>query len=58
MDDEWGLPMPAEDPEIYTAGLVRDDKGGARLVPGENIVEGELEKGGEKAPSGCPFSGA
>ncbi|MGA9581730.1 MAG: hypothetical protein WBR13_07155 [Allosphingosinicella sp.] len=58
MSDDWQLPVPNEDPEVYKAGLVRDEKGGARLVPNDNIVEGELaEEEGGKAPSGCPFSG-
>jgi hypothetical protein len=57
-DDEWRLPVPREDPEIYKAGLVRDDKGGARLVPDENIAEGEIEEDGRKDPGKCPFTGA
>jgi hypothetical protein len=55
-DDEWRLPAPREDPEIYKAGLVRDDKGGARLVPGGNVVEGEFEEDGRKDTPSCPFS--
>lgn len=56
MSDDWRLPVPDEDPEVYKAGLVRDGKSGARLVPNDNIVEGELaEEAGEKPPS-CPFS--
>lgn len=53
-DDEWRVPAPREDPEIYRARLVRDEKG-ARLVPGDDIVEGGTEGGGEPAPK-CPFS--
>jgi len=56
MSDEWRLPVPDEDPETYKAGLVRDDKGGARLVPDGNIVEGELEKDHTKDQPSCPFS--
>ncbi len=55
-EDEWEFPAPREDPEIYKARLVRDGEGGARLVPRDNIVEGEMEDDGRKAPSGCPFS--
>ena len=54
MDDEWELPVPREDPEIYKAGLVRDDDGRARLVPSDDIVEGERdEEAGKDAPR-CP----
>ncbi len=57
MSDDWQLPVPREDPEVYKAGLVRDDKGGARLAPNDNIVEGELEESGRQAsPPSCPFS--
>ena len=55
-DDEWQVPAPRDDPEIYKAGLVRDGDGRARLVPKENIVEGEMEEDGRKEPPGCPFS--
>jgi hypothetical protein len=58
MDDEWRLPAPMEDPEIYKAGLVRDDKGGARLVPDHDIVEGEMKEDGRNDRPSCPFSGA
>lgn len=58
MSDEWQLGVPAEDPEIHKARLVRDDEGGARLVPGGNIVEGEIEEDGRKDAPSCPFSGA
>jgi len=54
-EDEWQFPAPMEDPEIYQAGLVRDDKGRARLVLGDNVVEGE-EDDGRKGPPSCPFS--
>lgn len=37
-------------PEDDRALLVRDDDGGTRLVPGGNIVEGEMEK--DDPPSG------
>ena len=57
MDDDWELPVPREDPEVYKAGLARDGEGRPRLVPGDNVVEGDFEKDGRKAPSGCPFSG-
>ena len=57
MSDDWELPVPREDPEVYKAGLARDEAGRARLVPGGDIVEGEIEEDGRKAPSGCPFSG-
>jgi hypothetical protein len=52
MDDEWEFPAPMDDPEA------RGAKRGAapRLVPDENIVEGEIEEDGRKGPSGCPFS--
>jgi hypothetical protein len=54
-DDEWQFPAPLEDPESRGARLVRD-KDGARLVPNDDIVEGERdEDGGNDAPS-CPFS--
>lgn len=56
MSDDWELPVPKEDPEIYKAGLVRDGRGGARLVPGGNIVEGESAEDGRKDPPSCPFS--
>ena len=55
-DDEWEFPAPREDPEIYKARLVKDEKG-ARLVPGDNIVEGQMEEDGGKAAPSCPFSG-
>lgn len=58
MDDDWELPVPREDPEVYKAGLARGDDGRPRLVPGGDFVEGEIEEDGRKAPSGCPFSGA
>ena len=59
MSDDWELPVPREDPEIYKAGLVRDGQGGARLVPGGNVVEGDsAEEEGGKAPGRCPFTGA
>jgi len=58
MDDEWGYPAPMEDPEGRKARLVRDEDGSARLVPGGNIVEGEIEEEGGKDPPRCPFSGA
>jgi hypothetical protein len=57
-EDDWELPVPREDPEIYKAGLARDDEGRARLVPGGNVVEGEIEEDGRKVPPSCPFSGA
>ncbi|HEU0099837.1 MAG TPA: hypothetical protein VFQ67_13825 [Allosphingosinicella sp.] len=56
-EDEWELPAPREDPEIYKAGLVRDGDGRARLVPEENVVEGEPSDEGGKDGPGCPFSG-
>ena len=56
MDDDWELPVPREDPEIYKAGLVRDGDGRARLVPGDNIVEGELDGEAAKDSPSCPFS--
>ncbi len=56
MGDDWEFPAPREDPETRKAKLVRDDEGGARLVPGDNIVEGEMEEDDRKGPSGCPFS--
>jgi hypothetical protein len=58
MSDDWELPVPREDPEVYKAGLVRDDEGRARLVPGDNIVEGEMEEDERKDRPSCPFSGA
>lgn len=54
-DDEWEFPAPREDPEIYKARLVKDEKG-ARLVPGDNIVEGQMDEDGGKAGPKCPFS--
>ncbi|HEX8483706.1 MAG TPA: hypothetical protein VF650_17535 [Allosphingosinicella sp.] len=55
-EEEWRLPAPREDPEARKARLVRDGEGGARLVPGGDIVEGETEENeGKDAPS-CPFS--
>ena len=57
MSDDWELPVPREDPEVYKAGLARDDEGGVRLVPGGNIVEGEIEEGDRTAPPSCPFAG-
>jgi len=56
MNDDWQLPAPREDPEIYKAGLIRDGQGGARRVAKDNIVEGELEEDGRKDPPSCPFS--
>jgi hypothetical protein len=58
MSDDWELPVPKEDPEVYKAGLARDEEGRPRLVPGDNIVEGEFEEDGRKAPGKCPFTGA
>ena len=58
MDDDWELPVPREDPEVYKAGLVRDGEGRPRLVPGGDIVEGEMEEDGRKSPGKCPFTGA
>jgi hypothetical protein len=55
MDDEWRVPAPADDPEARKARLVRDGGGRARLVPEEDIVEGQIEEGGRDLPS-CPFS--
>ncbi|HEX8512828.1 MAG TPA: hypothetical protein VF688_06955 [Allosphingosinicella sp.] len=53
-DDEWQFPAPMEDPEARGA-----KRGGApRLIPDENIVEGQTEEDTRKGPSGCPFSGA
>ncbi|HEU0134054.1 MAG TPA: hypothetical protein VFR28_04455 [Allosphingosinicella sp.] len=56
-DDEWRLPVPREDPEARKARLVRDDEGGARLVPQGDIVEGAMDDRAKDEP-GCPFSGA
>ena len=55
-DDEWQFPAPREDPESRGTRLVRDDKGGAKLVPDHNIVEGEVEEDGAKDAPSCPFS--
>jgi len=48
-DDEWELPVPREDPEIYKAGAARDGDGPAAK---DDFTEDE----GGKGPSGCPFS--
>ena len=58
MSEEWGVPAPAADPEARKARLVRDEDGGARLVPQEKIAEGQFEEEAGKAPPSCPFSGA
>ena len=54
---EWELPVPREDPEIYKAGQAHAGKDGVRLVPKDNIVEGQMdqERDGKDAPR-CPFS--
>ena len=57
MDDEWGFPAPMSDPEGRKAELVRDEDGGARLVPKDKIVEGDMEEDGSKDGPSCPFSG-
>lgn len=54
-DDEWQFPAPLEDPESRKGGLGRGADVAPRLVPRDNIVEGEMEDG-RKSPSGCPFS--
>jgi hypothetical protein len=54
-EEEWKLPAPREDPESREAWLVLDGRGRARLVPRGNIVEGEMEEDGGKAPPSCPF---
>ena len=56
MSDEWRAAGAQGGSGSHKAGLVRDEDGGARLVPGDNIVEGEIEEDGRKAPSACPFS--
>ncbi len=56
MSNEWELPVPGEDPEIYKAGIARNGDGGARLVPSDNMVEGDIEDDGRKGPGTCPFS--
>jgi hypothetical protein len=56
MSDDWELPVPREDPEVCKAGLARDDEGRVRVVPGDNIVEGEIAEDGRKAPPSRPFS--
>jgi hypothetical protein len=58
MSDEWRVPAPKEDPEARKVRLVRDDDGGARLVPGGNVVEGEMEEDGAEDRPSCPFSSA
>jgi hypothetical protein len=55
-DDEWELPAPREDPETRGFRLPGADEGGAKLVPNDNIVEGDMEEDVRKGPSGCPFS--
>ncbi len=47
-DEDRRAPEPQEDKAI----LVRDEDGGVRVVPGGNIVEGELEE--DVSPS-CPL---
>ncbi|HEX8062219.1 MAG TPA: hypothetical protein VF535_03295 [Allosphingosinicella sp.] len=54
-DDEWPFPAPLEDPEIRGANRGRD-KGAPRLIPDENIVEGQTEEDGRKDGPSCPFS--
>jgi hypothetical protein len=56
MSDDWQVPAPEQDPEVYKPRPVGDGKGGPRLVPDHNIVEGELEQDGRKNPPSCPFS--
>jgi hypothetical protein len=51
-DDEWQFPAPLEDPE--TRGAKRGDA--PRLIPDENIVEGQTEEDGRKDGPSCPFS--
>ncbi len=42
----------AREPEDGKVTLVRDDDGGVRLVPGGNIVEGDVEEdGGQDSPT-------
>jgi hypothetical protein len=50
-DDEWQFPAPMEDPEV------RGAKRGAapKLVPDENIVEGDVEEDARKDGPSCPF---
>jgi hypothetical protein len=55
MDDEWRLPVPSEDPEVYKAGAAHDESGPPRLIPDVNFVEGDsLVDEVKKGPS-CPF---
>jgi hypothetical protein len=50
-DDDWQFPAPLEDPESRGA-----KKGGApKLIPDENIVEGDIEEDGRKSGPSCPF---
>ena len=51
-DEDRRAPKPEEEKAV----LVRDEDGGARLVPGGNIVEGEMEEDGGKDPPSSPFS--
>jgi hypothetical protein len=54
-DDEW-FPALMEDPESRGAKRAKDGESGARLVPDENVVEGQIEEDGRKDGPSCPFS--